>query len=133
MGWTKEQAREYNVQRRNERRNYCINKLGGKCVKCGSVKKLQFDHVKPIGQVRGRRISELLTCSLERLEKELINCQLLCKDCHKIKTVREDRIHADQTHGTLSSYRWCKCSICKEAKNMYMRNYLPKYRQLYGR
>ena len=133
MAWTKEQAREYNVKRREQRRQYAIKKLGDKCVNCGSVEELEFDHIVPVGPGYGKRISELLTWSLYTLNKELEKCQLLCKTCHFRKTTREDRIHADQTHGTLSSYNWCKCDLCKEAKNKYMREYLPKYRKINGR
>lgn len=131
MAYTKEQQRAYNLKRREERRKKCIELLGGKCVNCGATENLEFDHINPADTVR--RISELLTCKMEILLGELFKCQLLCKPCHFEKTTRQDRVHADQTHGTLTSYTYCKCEKCKEAKNEYMRNYLPTYRALYGR
>jgi hypothetical protein len=33
----------------------------------------------------------------------------------------KDRRKADKTHGTLSSYRYCRCEECKNAKNIYSR------------
>jgi 5-methylcytosine-specific restriction endonuclease McrA len=131
VGYTLEQARKYNIKRRDERRKLCMELLGGICVNCGTSNNLQFDHINPNDVIY--RISEILTHKIEKLLAELEKCQLLCIECHRNKTNRIDRIHADQTHGTLSSYKWCKCEECRKAKNDYMREYLKTYRMLYGR
>ncbi len=45
----KEQIRENNTKYRKERRAYCREYLGGKCVVCGTTHNLQFDHIKREG------------------------------------------------------------------------------------
>lgn len=123
--YTKEQQIEYVNKRREERRKYCLEKLGGKCVRCGKTEELEFDHIIPI-KSSFNRITVMLTDSLKRLNKELEKCQLLCKECHKIKTFHEDQLHAKNTHGTLSAYRWCgppKCEECRAIKRKYVNEY----------
>ena len=114
--------KEYQQRRREQRRAYAVNKLGGKCANCGTTEKLEFDHIIPINVGKGnRRISELLTARIERLNKELELCQLLCEDCHKIKSAWEDRTHASLTHGTHAALRYCKprCKECKLFQKTY--------------
>ena len=55
---------------------------------------------------------------------ELQKCQLLCVSCHMTKTIT-DRGHspAKGTHGTISAYRYCHCSLCREAKNKVHRQW----------
>lgn len=125
-----EQMKEYQRVKRVERRNYCIKKLGGICVKCGSTKNLEFDHIIPFGDStgRGNRISELLTCNIERLNEQLEKCQLLCKSCHKEKTNYIDRIHGRMTHGTVKAIRYCTpiCDKCRFIRNERVRQYRKK-------
>lgn len=113
---------EYQQHRREERRVYAVNKLGGVCVNCGTDKDLEFDHIVPIRIRKGnRRISELLTASIKRLDKELELCQLLCNVCHKYKSAFEDRTHGSLRHGTHASLKYCKprCTKCET----FQRNY----------
>ena len=89
-GEHKEQKREYAKAQRDERKSYCLEYLGGKCVKCGTTHNLQFDHIKRETKkyTIGRRIHQPFTIIKEELDK----CQLLCYDCHKIKTKSERTI-----------------------------------------
>ena len=80
----KEKLMEYRTKWRHNRRKTCIEKLGGKCVKCGTTKYLQFDHIKP--SEKSFDISRKLTTDLKTLFEELDKCQLLCWDCHMEKT-----------------------------------------------
>lgn len=61
-------------------------KLGGKCIKCGTTElfKLEFDHINP--KLKTKQITKI---SHDKLDKELINIQLLCNLCHRIKTYEE--------------------------------------------
>lgn len=61
-------------------------KLGGQCIKCGTTElfKLEFDHINPI--LKTKQITKI---SNDKLDKELINIQLLCNLCHRIKTYEE--------------------------------------------
>jgi hypothetical protein len=60
--------------------------LGGKCLKCGCTElfKLEFDHIDPT--LKTKQITKI---SKENLKKELLNIQLLCNMCHRIKTYNE--------------------------------------------
>lgn len=93
-------AKNYNVYMRAymKRRYYtkmALGKklLGGKCVRCGSTKRLQFDHIERRANVPGRRqliITKIWTYSDERFRAELKKCQLLCRTCHDDKS-RENK------------------------------------------
>lgn len=116
---------EYMLQRYHDRRNEAIEKLGGKCAVCGSEDDLQIDHI--FREDKEFPIGQLWSVSKERYEKELTKCQLLCRDCHKAKNQWErGRKAAIRTHGTLSSYRYCKCNLCKKAYSDYWQKYSKK-------
>ena len=79
---------------RKERKQHLLERLGGKCVECGTTKRLQFDHIDP--RTKSFTIAQKLTSSIKILYEEVDKCQLLCPDCHLEKT-KEDylngRIH----------------------------------------
>ena len=68
------------LYKRNKQK--CVDKLGGKCVECGSTELLQFDHINPLEK------SFTITSNFHRkdLDEELAKCQLLCWECHMEKT-----------------------------------------------
>lgn len=69
----------------------------------------------------------LYCMTVERFLEELKKCQLLCKPCHIEKTVIDrGEIIARGTHGTISSYRYCHCEVCRRAKTEWQRK---KYNQ----
>jgi 5-methylcytosine-specific restriction endonuclease McrA len=116
---------EYMLKRYHAKRAEIIARLGGACVQCGSTTDLETDHKEP-GQ-KAFNIAKLWNLSAVKLNPELEKCQLLCWSCHVRKTVAERGFTmAEGTHGTLSSFRLCKCSECREAKAAYMRNYRRK-------
>jgi len=80
---SKELAKKY----RKEKKAICLEYLGGKCVVCGTTERLEFDHIKREG--KKYEISIKLTCNFDTIKEELDKCQLLCVDCHKIKTKSE--------------------------------------------
>lgn len=104
------------LKRYHKRRQYAIILLGGKCVKCGSKKNLEFDHIKPEDKLF--TIAKLWSCPEDIFLQEINKCELKCKTCHT-----ERHATARNTHGTLSSYRYCKCKECRETNNKYMREY----------
>lgn len=114
-GTIKQQA--YLRKRRNEAKVL----LGGKCTICGSVEKLEFDHVDP--REKCYEISRGIArhTSWEVLLLELAKCQLLCKSCHLKKSVEEGsfRKHAKKpVCGESSGYNRgkCKCDACRAWK-----------------
>lgn len=110
----------YQQNKRKERRAHYIEKFGGKCEKCGSTKNLQFDHKNR--STKSFAISRYWLVSIEKLEKELAKCQLLCGDCHLKKTIQENGGAAQ--HGTKSMYNnhSCRCGNCKKANTNYYRD-----------
>ena len=119
----REYMRKYMLERYHRRKQEAIASLGGKCVVCGSTENIEFDHKERKG--KKATLGDVLAGGSEDLVKaELEKCQLLCRECHIKKTIKEvGRTPARETHGTLSSYRYCKCDLCKAAKSKWMKEY----------
>lgn len=93
-----------------------IELLGAQCFRCKSREHLEFDHIDPAA--KSFTITDRLDNREEIVIKELEKVQLLCRSCHHQKHHTGKR-----THGTLSSYRYCRCDACREAKANYMKTY----------
>jgi len=78
---------EYAKAHRDKRRAYCREYLGGKCVVCGTTKRLEFDHIDRT--TKKYTIASRVHQDFTILKEELDKCQLLCVDCHKVKTKSE--------------------------------------------
>lgn len=111
--------RDYMLARYKRRYQEAIDNLGGICIRCGSSEDLQFDHKNP--ETKSFSIGKsIVSISRARLEAELVKCQLLCGECHKKKTLLDLGLDDPKTiHGTLSSYRYCRCKLCCAAKVRY--------------
>lgn len=107
-------ATEYNRQYYYKRRAKIIEFMGGVCNLCGSTHELEFDHINRDEKAFDIRDNLTLNSILDELQK----CQLLCSDCHRLKTANENR---GFTHGTL--YAWmkkkCECQTCSEVKRKW--------------
>jgi 5-methylcytosine-specific restriction endonuclease McrA len=112
---------EYMKKRYDRRRLEAIELLGGKCVLCGSVENLEFDHLNPEEKSFsiGDRLAEV---AKDKLELELKKCQLLCSSCHDDK-------HKQKQHGNLSMFRYCKCELCRKANSDYSRKWKRENRK----
>ena len=96
--------------------------LGGKCALCGSIENLEFDHIDPSTKIDC--VTSMHSFSQKRFEAEIDKCQLLCSLCHKEKNLMDlNVVSAKTTHGTISSYRYCKCDLCRKAKSLYNKEY----------
>ena len=81
----REYDRNHKKKRYYETLSESMEKLGGKCVKCGATERLQFDHIYP--KDKSFEITrKLLMGDREKFQEELDKCQLLCYDCHLEKT-----------------------------------------------
>lgn len=109
-----------------ENRAKAIDLLGGICVWCGTTEQLEFDHINGDRIDRSHKISALLLSSWNRVVEELEKCQLLCKDCHTVKTWSQNRVRAK--HGSASFYinQKCRCDRCKAANAERVRKYRQK-------
>lgn len=94
--------------------------LGGKCARCGSTDKLQVDHIDRTKKSFNITPMFVKIESLDEIMDEIKKCQLLCPTCHTSKSIEERGLKvAKGTHGTLSSYRYCKCPECVAAHAKY--------------
>jgi 5-methylcytosine-specific restriction endonuclease McrA len=87
---SKERLRTYRVLRRAA---YLQMKqsLGG-CARCGyneNAVALEFDHIDPTTKVAA--VSTLALRNKRTLAEEIQKCQLLCANCHRIKTLDSER------------------------------------------
>lgn len=95
------------------------------CAKCGSVARLELDHVDRTIKVT----HAVWGWAKQRRDEELAKCQALCYVCHKAKTSAELRalfmrpeFQCDGIHR--GAYRkGCRCDKCKEANRLYMREW----------
>lgn len=114
--------REYMLKRYKIRRAKAIEFLGSKCVNCNSIEELQFDHIHPSTKLFN--IAKQSSVAEDKFWTEVKKCQLLCQECHTNKTLKDlNQVSAKTTHGTLSSYRYCKCELCKAANNIQSKIY----------
>lgn len=114
------QYSEYFRKRYEDRMALAFEILGDKCVNCGSIDNLEFDHIDPKSKIA--ELSNLTRHSLKKFLDEVAKCQVLCSSCHHDKsTIESGKQLVPGTHGTLSSYRFCRCTECKKAKSSYMR------------
>ena len=110
----------YREKRTAERYSLAVEFLGGKCNNCGITNtKFDFDHLNP--ETKFFELSlHFWDYSWKRIEAELAKCQLLCRHCHIDKTTEEQSV---EHGGGASGRKNCKCRLCKDKKNEYMRNY----------
>jgi len=74
---------QYTLKIGQDKRLYAINKMGGKCVYCGYNKyscSLDIHHLDP--SIKSKTFPGLRSWSFKRIDKEIENCVLLCKNCH---------------------------------------------------
>lgn len=77
-----DKQREYQRQWKAARRaEFFKDKV---CVRCGSTKNLELDHID-----RSTKVSHnIWSWSKKRREAEIEKCQVLCRDCHKAKSLK---------------------------------------------
>lgn len=115
-----EYMRLYQRKRYQSRMKEARETLGGKCVKCDSTNQLQLDHIDSITKVM--TVSTMTRLSPERFWREVGKCQLLCFDCHVVKSrvdlaVISRRLQPPQ-HGLRGWRRGCRCEVCENRKSI---------------
>lgn len=115
--------RDYINQYRLKRKIWALEYLGGKCVNCGSISHLEFDHKDRMTKITN--IGRLWTASKKKFEEEVKKCQLLCQECHLEKSLKEKVFYNGEKtgHGKVWMYikYKCRCDLCKTAKSMQAR------------
>lgn len=114
-----DKRREFMRNWMKSRRDKYVQELGGKCAKCESTDRLEFDHIDR--STKKHKPSDLWGRKEENIREELAKCQLLCCACHKEKSTLESIIPKE--HGTTSMYyTGCRCQPCKSARAEESRN-----------
>jgi hypothetical protein len=101
-----EDKRRFDRERVKKRRDQWIS-LNGPCRLCGSVERLEVDHIDPDQKMSHR----IWSWSKERRESELLKCQVLCKKCHVEKTAKD---YNYKKHGSNGYDRGCRCRVCTD-------------------
>jgi hypothetical protein len=110
-----EKRRQYFRDRQARRRKELVALFGGKCAKCRAVDNLDFDHIDP-GSMSFRLSGWAFNYSWERILKEAAKCQLLCKKCHREKTIKD--LYPDTVCTvTGRGYINCPCDGCRVKRN----------------
>lgn len=126
-----EARKTYAAKRAADHKYRAFSFLGNTCFQCGSSTDLHF--FKPVPRQMNSYFTQMLTCSWETLEKQLDNCQLLCKDCYsRVVLPLPIRKPGPIVHGTLNGYKRCKCEICRRAWNAYYRERYKMKGKHYG-
>jgi len=89
MPWKdKEKHNQYIRDRRKEIRKLIDNAKNKPCTDCGvkfSIVCMQFDHIKGEKKFRLAEATAKLK-SLEVIQKEIDKCEIVCANCHSIRT-----------------------------------------------
>lgn len=120
MAKTREQynayMRGYMLRRYRTWRADAIAQLGGCCAQCGSIDRMEFDHVDPA--TKAFTIGTSWSTSRAKLDAELAKCQLLCFGCHRRKS--GDELSVEHGEGKTGK-RNCRCDLCSPLKREYQR------------
>jgi HNH endonuclease len=96
--------KDKSIQYRYQTARLCERRLkwlaeNGPCKQCGSLDRLEVDHIDP-GKKSTHRI---WSYSLEKRLAELSKCQVLCYSCHKKKSASECARGEDHSRAKLSA------------------------------
>lgn len=102
---------------------------GRVCVDCGSIERLELDHIDPMTKAS----HNIWSWSWKRIAEETAKCQVLCRACHEIKSAEELWIIREigpYIHGQYSCYTsgGCRCEKCRRAQRDYSRMYRARKR-----
>lgn len=115
MPLTGDKKREYQRQWIAKRRQDWIASRGGMCEQCGSTNRLEVDHRS--SKLKQANPTQIWSKTAAKREAELALCQVLCHDCHKIKTSKQKKLPV--THGTMQGYkRGCREDCCRSANRI---------------
>ncbi len=112
--------KEYQLKRYHDRRRFAIEYLGGRCSSCLSELKLEIDHIEP--KKKAFSIGKMWSVAESTFIAELNKCQLLCSDCHLLKTKAQHNKTVRHGEG-LTGKRNCRCDLCKPLKNAYRQRF----------
>jgi hypothetical protein len=117
MNWLSPESwkkrKEYYKQSVKEKHNANIKiiqeeKLNRGCACCGYKENpyaLDFDHLDPKSKIEG--VSRMSSRNTERVKEEMAKCQVLCANCHRIKTHDPECFKTLLSNNSLARNRTC--------------------------
>ena len=101
-----ESTRESHRTRRKQRRDYIVSKKSNTpCLDCGKIYPwyvMDFDHVR--GEKKfNLSIASNKMWSMEAIEEEMAKCDLVCANCHRIRTFTRTQLPDRVTGNSLGS------------------------------
>lgn len=87
VAWKAAWRKKYNVQRRAAKRAFLIEAKAKPCMDCG----VSYPHyVMDLDHVRGTKVAGLADLlqhgTLDQVVEEIAKCELVCSNCHRIRT-----------------------------------------------
>lgn len=79
--------RESSLKRRIVKLEYIWSKKDAPCVDCGNKFHpfcMDYDHVRGVKRQKG--VGTLTLCSLATIDEEIAKCDLVCANCHRLRT-----------------------------------------------
>ncbi|KKN76613.1 hypothetical protein LCGC14_0368100 [marine sediment metagenome] len=87
----KDKVKKWRQKRSQINLNYIRDlKMVSGCIQCGyndNPHVLQFDHINP--KTKFREVSSMVGYGRKKLDEEIAKCQILCANCHIVKTLEE--------------------------------------------
>lgn len=113
--------RVYMRDRWRRRKAKAVAYMGGRCAHCGMGAEgfgedFHFDHVKP--EWKRFTIASRPSRAEHLFWQELMACQLLCGECHRLKTSGEQSVPHG---GGITGKKNCLCELCYPLKLEYTR------------
>jgi len=75
---------QYTIKKGKENRLYALAILGGKCIKCGFDKHSCALDIHHKSDRKDENFASMRGWSKTRIESEIKDCEILCKNCHSI-------------------------------------------------
>lgn len=94
---------------RQRNKNFVYNYLHTHpCVKCGysDIRALDFDHINKEDKKENIKVLMNGTVSIVKLQSEIDKCQVLCANCHRIKTMECEDFRSPRNQPSLNSVKY---------------------------
>lgn len=121
METTKQKRARKARERYHAKRLAWIDSQGGKCKLCGSAERLEVDHINR--EDKSIHASLVWSRRAEVRDAELAKCQVLCYNCHRKKTNKENKVHRPCGDYVKYRHHGCRCSDCTLANTEYQRQF----------
>ena len=82
-----------------------VDALGGTCHDCGGKFHpacFDFDHIEP--SEKSANVSQLCGSSFDRAMQEAAKCELVCANCHRIRTTKSEKVSSKIRSSRRSSH-----------------------------